>query len=284
MTTHSDCPTSFEQDLERQARHFAAQSGNGETEAPRSFLVADLEFRYERDLHAAYATSEGADSASIRWPFDRIAAVCWTTLRFVSGQAAPEIDGPHVLTAENNDEPAMVAALFDALHADPDALLVMWGSENRDLPVLRRAALQHDLLLPLQLRNSSPQARERIDLCRAITGLGEKIHLQELAAALSIPAKPTPAKQVGYLAEQGHWTPVEEQCLADVITTALLATRHLAALGLIEGESAATDLALIEAAAKAKPNSAFVIRTLKAWARARDARSRLRGTVYRTAA
>ena len=34
------------------------------------------------------------------------------------------------------------------LHGDPAAAFVTWGGEFRDLPVLRRCATEHGLLLP----------------------------------------------------------------------------------------------------------------------------------------
>ena len=79
----------------------------------------------------------------------------------------PLIDSTTLMSGEDHDEREIVSALFNALHEDRAAMLVMWGSEQRDLPVLRRAAMIHDLLLPTQLRETSPHAAGRTDLCRA---------------------------------------------------------------------------------------------------------------------
>lgn len=280
MTNQSNRMDRFVQDLERQARSFAARNGSEEGMRTRSLIVADFEFLWDRSRHHGYKTQVGSDAAAIRWPFDRISAASWITLTFVSGEDTPSITGPFVRTMEDGNEVDIVESLFDALHGDPAAAFVTWGGEFRDLPVMRRCAAEHGLLLPEQLRNLSPHAAERVDLCRAVAGLADNAHLGEYAAALSIPAKPIAANSIGKLVERGEWTPVREQCLADTLATALLAVRHWVALGQITCDLMATDLAIVEAAQAAQPHSEFVTRTLKPWVRARHARSRLKGVVY----
>ena len=280
MTNQSDRMERFVQDLEQQARSFAARNSGEEGRSTRSLIVADFEFLWDRSRHHGYKTQEGKDAATIRWPFDRIAAASWISLTFVAGETSPRIEGPFIRTMEDSAEVDIVESLFDALRADNRASFVTWGGEFRDLPVLRRCATEHSLLLPEQLRNLSPHAGERVDLCRAVAGLADNAHLGEYAAALSIPAKPIAVSSIGKLVERGEWTPVREQCLADTLATALLAVRHWVALGLITCDQMATDLAIVEAAQAAQPNSEFVTRTLKPWARARHARSRLKGVVY----
>jgi len=280
MTHQSESTDRFVHDLEHQARIFAARNCSEKRSSSCSLIVADFEFLWDRSRHHGYKTREGKDAAAIRWPYDRIAAASWMTLTFVAGENSPRIEGPFVRTMEDSSEVDVVESLFDALRADNNASFVTWGGEFRDLPVLRRCATEHALLLPEQLRNLSPHAPERIDLCRSVAGLAENPHLGEFAAALSIPAKPIAANSIGKLVERGEWTPVREQCLADTLTTALLAVRHWVALGQITCNQMATDLAIVEAAETAQPNSEFVSRALKPWARARHARSRLKGVVY----
>ena len=280
MTNQSDRMERFVQDLEQQARSFAARNSGAESRSTRSLIVADFEFLWDRSRHHGYKTQEGKDAATIRWPFDRIAAASWISLTFVAGETSPRIEGPFIRTMEDSAEVDIVESLFDTLRADNRASFVTWGGEFRDLPVLRRCATEHCLLLPDQLRNLSPHACERVDLCRSVAGLAENPHLGEYAAALSIPAKPIAASSIGKLVERGEWKPVREQCLADTLATALLAVRHWVALGQITCDQMATDLAIVEAAHAAQPNSEFVTRTLKLWAQARHARRRLKGVVY----
>lgn len=261
-----------------EARQFTVRDETEKRPAVTTIIVTDLEFIWDRTAHKMFA-GESPATVPIRWPFDRVAAACWTTLQFITGEPAPLVENTTLMSGDNSDEHEIVFALFEALHADRGATLVMWGSEQRDLPVLRRASMMHDLPLPVQLRDSSPNAAGRMDLCRQITGLGDKAKLAELAAAFGIPAKPEPPTQIGSLAERGLWEPVREQCGADVAVTALLATRYLASIGQINCDQVATDAAVAGAFAAAFPTSRFATGTLASWARGRTARAKLKGHI-----
>lgn len=269
-------------DLEREARLFAARHGEIAVAPSRSWLVADLEYAYDRPAHECYLTAEGKGAeTSIRWPFHRVAAVSWMVLRFAPGERVPIVEGPIVHAADATDEREMVAALFAALDAEPEAVLTTWGGEAKDLAILRRCAATHGLVLPLQLREGSPHARERLDLCRASCVQASPVHLPEMAAAVSVPSKPSPSTEIGQLVERGAWREVREQVAADVLTTAVLAVRHLRAHGQIECDAADTMMAMAAAARKALPASAFVTRTFAPWARGQKAASGLRGVIFR---
>lgn len=261
-----------------EARQFLVGDESENRQTVSTYIVADVEFIWDRTAHKTFAGDKQA-TVPIRWPFDRVAAACWTTLQFISGEAAPLVESTTLKSGDDNDEYEIVSTLFETLHAERSARLVMWGSEQRDLPVLRRAAMMHDLPLPVQLRDSSPNAAGRMDLCRQVTGLGEKAKLAELAAAFGIPAKPEPPTQIGSLAERGLWQPVREQCGADVAVTALLAARHLNCTGAIQCDQVATDAAIAGAFAAAFPASKFATGTLASWARGRTARAKLKGHI-----
>lgn len=178
----------------------------------------------------------------------------------------PEVTGPIVLSLNNVTERELLETLFNALHQNPRAVLVTWGGEARDLAVLRHRAAVHDLVLPMQLRNSSPYAPQRLDLCRDICVQAGSVHLSEYAAASSIPAKPIPSKQIGCLAEQGEWGKVREQVAADVLTTTVIALRHLSARELTKCDRLRSVSAVAEAAAQNIPHSKFVCRDFVQWA------------------
>lgn len=272
--------------LEHEARLFVARSQNGEAGRSRSWIVFDLEFLFDRPRHEFYIHAEGkeATKADIRWPFHQVAAICWMTMEFIPGEPVPLIEGPTVLAADEMDERAMVAALFAALENVPDAIAITWGGEARDLAVLRRAAATHDLQLPHQLIDGSPHARERLDLCRSTCVQAISVHLPELAAAASVPAKPSPSEKIGKLCEAGNWSAVREQVMADVLTTSVLSVRHLSAHREIECHRANTMMAIADATISAVPDSEFARRTFAPWARGQKAAAGLRGVVYRAAA
>jgi len=271
--------------LEQEARLFAARSRNAEAPRSRSWIVLDLEFLFDRSRYEAYSVAEGKDAEEkIRWPFHQVAAVCWMKMEFVRGEPVPMIEGPVVLAAGEMDERTMVSALFTTLENNPAAIVTTWGGEARDLAVLRRAAATHDLQLPHQLIDGSPYARERLDLCRATCVQADSVHLPEMAAAVSVPCKPSPSKKIGVLCQAGDWSAVRDQVLADVLTTSVLAVRYLAAHREIECHRADTVTAIADAALSTVPNSGFARRTFAPWARGEKAASQLRGVVYRAAA
>ena len=283
MHIENEC---FEQALARDARKFLELDAEGRRarRGPRRIIVADFEYRWDRSRHEGYCVGEGESAEpKIRWPFHRIAAASWMQLRFNSGEEVPIVESVIVLAEEEVSEQEMVTQFFEALRQAPNAQFVTWGGEVKDLAVLRRSAGEFGLVLPPQLIDGSPHARERIDLCRAVTVQAQPPHLPEYAAATSIPAKPSPSKQIGQLVEKGDWPKVRDQVLADVMTTSVIALRHLASHGEITIDAEASAIAIGEAALSAFPESNFLRDSYRPWARDRKRASGLRGVVYRAA-
>lgn len=276
--------TEIERQLAREANLFAARGSAANQNNTRTYIIADFEYGYDRDRHNGYGVAEGKGAEEkIRWPFHRIAAASWCVMRFKRGSNTPEIQGPVVLSADDHSEKEMVSAFFDAVDQEPGAVLVTWGGEHKDLAVLRRTAGELDLIMPGQLRELSPVSDRRIDLCGAVSIRAESVHLPEYAAACSIPAKPSPSKTIGELVEKGMWGDVEEQVLADVMTTAIIMLRHLKSHGLVRCAVPACGLALANAATAANPNSEFLRRTFKPWAQLKDSTANYTCPIYRAA-
>ncbi|KPF63257.1 hypothetical protein [Porphyrobacter sp. AAP60] len=276
--------SAYETALELEARQFAARShaSDSKKQRPLRIIVADLEFSYDRTRNGGYRTAEGKDAENdIRWPFHRIASACWFVLRFDPGCDVPDVESVTVLANDEASELKITERFFAALELYPDAVLSTWAGEGKDLPVLRRVASEHGLLLPPQLLDLSPYARARLDLCRAVAGRAAFPHLPEYAAAVGIPCKPSPSKHIGQLVECEVWDKVRDQCLADVLTTSVIGLRHLTAHGVTAVHPQRSLLVLAEAAAKASPASKFVSNTFSSWARGQVAGARLKGTVYR---
>lgn len=270
----------MENDLQQMVNQFMAIRRGEEPRREKTYIVFDLEFCWDRDAHAAYHIAEGKSAPSkIRWPFDRIAAASWIIMRFRGDDAVPVISEPIIMASDTASEREMAEALFAALDTGPNAVLVSWGGENRDYPVLRRCAAAYELQLPPQLRESRLYHPAKLDLCMATSIGGDCVHLPELAAALSIPAKPSPSRSIGQMIEQGKWPAVREQVLADVLTTCVLAIYHLASHSVVTCNRADTVLAVAHAAKLAAPTDSFVTKTFVPWANGVKVRSRLRGVV-----
>lgn len=270
--------------LRLEARQFEARShaNEGKGQGSLRLAIADFEFAYDRGAHGGYRVAEGADAeTSIRWPFHRIACASWMILRFDPGAEVPVVEEITTLAHDEADEKEIVARLFGSLELHADVPLVTWGGESKDLAVLRRVASEAGLLLPPQLLDPNPFSRRRLDLCRAVAGGARFPHLPEYAAGTGVPCKPSPAKEVGPLVEREEWAKVRDQCLADVLTTSVIALRHLTSHGIITCHPQRGIAAIAEGVAKAVPQSPFVRSSFAPWARARLSASRLSGTVYR---
>lgn len=268
--------------LERDARLFTARgkSGDGEQGKSLRIIIADLEFGYDRSRYGGYRTAEGKDAENdIRWPFHRVACGCWFVLRFDRESDVPDVETIAVAANDEASEQEITERLFATLDLYPDAMLVTWAGEGKDLPVLRRVASEYGLPLPPQLVDLSPYTRRRLDLCRAVAGRAAFPHLPEYAAAVGIPCKPSPAKDVGRSVECQAWDKVRDQCLADVLTTSVIGLQHLASFGTIAIHPQRSLTVLAEAAAKAMPASLFVRNSFAPWARSQVAASKLRGLV-----
>src|SRR5690606_20282806 len=181
--------------LEQEARSFAQRLASEQAPA-RSYIVVDLEYAYQKDRHAGYVASEGtAAEPKIRWPFHRIVAASWITVRVKPGSDVPAIEQPVVLSAATNDERGIAEQLFAVLEQER-AVVVTWGGECKDLAVLRRCAAEYGLVLPPQLKDLAPHSPLRLDLCNAVAVRADRVHLPEYAAARSIPASTGASKTI----------------------------------------------------------------------------------------
>lgn len=272
----------FAQSLERDARMFAARNGDHEDRGSIIWIVADLEFLYDRDRFAAFAAVHGHEpKRGIRWPFHDLAAISWLSFQLQPGHDVPEVSAPTVMTANEHGQKDMLTSFFAELTGAGPSRLVTWGGEARDYAVLRHLACRHNLVLPAQLRNTSPYAPERLDLCRAVTVQADPVHLQEYAGGSGVPAKPSEPNQIGAIAERGEWPLVHDHVLADVATTSIVALRHLAANAEIACDRERSAQAVANAIGTAFPNSVFWKRELRPWARDQLRAAGLRGTIYR---
>lgn len=282
--------SAWERSLERQANTWLAARAQQMTSCPRVFLVCDFEYRFRCEAHGAWAYGREPKydkhghriEEKVRWPFQTIAAAAWMVVRFDGQSDVPEIAEPVVMTLADHAEVDILRGLLDALNAiGREARMVTWGGEVRDLAVLRYQACRHGLDLPIHLHDTSPYARERIDLCRSTTVQADPVHLDEYAAGAGIPAKPSPPEAIGKLVEAGEWDAVKDHVLADVLTTTIVGLRWLTAIGEIGCDRERTAMAIADVVRAALPDSAFVIRDFKPWARDRLRSAGLRGNVYR---
>lgn len=288
----TDAPNllALQRSLEREAQAIIEANAERNCASAQTYLVADFEYRYRRETHAAWRYGRDPEydergrvkMPKIRWPFHVIASASWIVLRFEPGADVPTVSGPVVMTLEDHYETDILKAFFAGLEElGHGGQLITWGGEARDLTVLRHQACRHSLTLPFHLRDTSPYARQRIDLCRATSVQADDVHLDEYAAGSGIPAKPSPPSAIGKLVEADEWGLVRDHNLADVMTTSIIALNWLSAMGEIECDSERSAVAIADAALSAFPGSVFLTRDFKPWARDRLRAAGMGGAVYR---
>ena len=222
-------------------------SSRHDTPRERTIVVAHFEYSADRKAYDAYVAQEGESAAyRLRWPFRKIVCGSWTALRFPASSEAPKMGPIHSRCQPDCDEKQIALAFFQFLESEMDEdrmpTLVTWNGDELHVPSLRRVAQRHDLILPPQLREKMPNAGHRLDLRSALYDGREHVLLSEYALALGLPGLPVSALEVAKLIESSNWKALEEQCAATVMTSAIIAARHLASLGEVaQSGAAATD-------------------------------------------
>ena len=224
-------------------------------EVDKTIVVADFEFRRDLEKHRAYVRRDGNSAHSEpRWAFDEIVCGSYVVIRFPAGDVKkPEVGRFHSLCQPDMDEIDIVDHFFRrVLEREVDgngepARLASWAGHYKDDKVLRRVAMSWGVTLPRQLCNTDARCPLRLDMCeeffsRAIGGL----HLSEFAQGQDLPGKAIPAIQLQKHIVAGNWKVVEEQCAGDVLLTAILAARWLAACGEIGQTGKACTRALVD--------------------------------------
>lgn len=233
---------------------------------PQSFLVFDFEYSYDTDRYEAYRRADQVDSEyRCKWPYHHAVAGAWAMITYLPGAIQPIINNVTVLDASTHDEFTIVSRFFELLDRCPQAVPIGWGSEGKELPTLRRTAATQGLVLPVQLRDTHPHTRDRIDLCNAVKGQGHFVHLPEYAKAVDIPAKFIASKSIGLAVEHADWREVREQVLADVLTTAIIANRHVISMGRVGGDVHHSDAAIFASLAAEYPWSLFLTLHNRGW-------------------
>ena len=215
----------FGQRLQQEAAAFRGRTGSRK-HPNRQFIVADFEYIYDDAAFRAYQIAEDDSTKGLcRWPFHRIVAGAWCMLTLIDGFANPIVTNLKCPTGI--DEQTIVTDFFGLCQTFPDAPIVTFGGENKDIGALRRTAMEYGLSLPPQFLDSSPFGRMRVDLANAIRGTAAYVHLPEISAAIGIDSKPMPSREIGRAVQYAQWEHVQNQVLADLCTISKLAWRWL---------------------------------------------------------
>lgn len=211
----------------------------------------DTESAWDADLHKAYCAIDPGEAKRIakhdlgkhlgeprhRQACKRIFAAACLDIEIDSSGALSIIGMRSWTEHSHGDEEAVVGELLDHLRLRPDNKAVTFGGLAADLPLLTLAAMEHNLVLPPQLRNGQRikpgEFRPHTDLALELKGQGrEWAHLSEIGLRLGLPgALFANKKEVSYPRSADEWQRVRGHVELDTVLTAMVTLTWLAVQG-----------------------------------------------------
>lgn len=223
----------------------------------RRYVVLDIETLNLVEDYERYRRLDPRP-AELRFPFRSVCATALLSFDVDEGGLF-EFGGMHA--AAGDDEAVLVRDLFNRLRmAGDDAVVTTFGGINLDMPVLRTAAMRHNLRLPRQLVHNARQFRERLhlDLAAELRAGGQShVHLSEISTALRLPTKfGDQASNVPKLLAEGKLRRLQDIALADVINTSMLLQSHLEVHGELASATAA-QIVTIQEVVRRRPQARY---------------------------
>lgn len=219
------------------------------------FTFIDIEAAWDEHLHEAYRQIDpvGAGEKTRngqhrrRQACKRIIAAAGFDLE-IDEAGAISITGLSSWTIhDHGDEREVVVNLFEHLRARPDTHVVSYAGLAAEVPLLNLAAMQHELVLPRQLRCGCPvplrlgKWRPHIDLALELKGQGrEWAHLSEIGLRLGLPGELFSGKpQIETPTTGEGWQAMRSRVALDCVLTAIVALSFWRANGRIALDQAA---------------------------------------------
>jgi len=219
------------------------------------FTFIDIEAVWDERLHEAYRQIDPGGAGELtrnghhrkRLPCKRIiAAAAFDIDHHDTG--AVSIDGLRSWTQhEHGDEREVVIGLFDHLRGHPDRHVVTYSGLATEIPLLTLAAIEHDLVLPEQLRTGPHLSgkvsswRPHIDLALELKGKGRDwAHLTEIGLRFGLPSALFEGKAEFAMPQTSEeWLAMRQRVSMDCVLTAMVALALWRANGRIRLDQAA---------------------------------------------
>jgi hypothetical protein len=200
------------------------------------FIVLDCEFLNDLPLYERYRRAD-PNPARCRWPMKRVVSASVMALEVRGSQL--EVTAFRSFSGPSEDR--LLMQLFAFMEERKTHKLVTYAGVSTDVPVLRVAAMEHGLKLPMQLRYSDRSRHVHLDIAVAMKGgHGDYAHMSEIAARLRTPCKLAGlASSVPYWFERGNFRAIEHISEMDVVSTGLILADYLAVQGEILSAKAA---------------------------------------------
>lgn len=219
------------------------------------FTFIDIEAVWDECLHEAYRQIDPAGAGELtrnghhrkRLPCKRVIAAAAFNVEH-DGAGAISIDRLSAWTEhENGDEREVVTGLFEHLRRHPDHHVVTYSGLATEIPLLTLAAVEHDLILPEQLRTGTRAPgkptvwRPHIDLALELKGKGRDwAHLTEIGLRFGLPMALFAGKaDIAMPKTSTEWMAMRQRVSMDCVLTAMVALALWRANGRISLDQAA---------------------------------------------
>lgn len=219
------------------------------------FTFIDIEAVWDEHLHEAYRQIDPVGAGEMmrngrqrrRLPCKRAMAAAAFDLEIHENGAIAIHGLTSWTTHDHGDEREVVVNLLEHLRARPMTHVVTYSGLAAELPLLNLAAMEHDLVLPHQLRSGvtvpfrQGMWRPHTDLALELKGQGRDwAHLSEIGLRLGLPGELFAGKpQIETPSSDQEWNAMRSRVSLDCVLTAIIAMSFWHVNGRISGDQAA---------------------------------------------
>lgn len=201
------------------------------------FTFIDVEALWDEYLHEDYravAPKEVAKREKLglkehRLPCKRIVAAAALGIEVTESGAVSITGLPSWTEHDHGDEQAVVECLLAHLRGDPESHIVTYNGLAAEMPLLNLAAMEHGLVLPMQLRSDTRvrpgQWRRHIDFALELKGNGRDwAHLSEIGLRMGLPVGLFIGKaEIERPRDGQEWQALRQRVSMDCVLTAMIA-------------------------------------------------------------
>lgn len=220
----------------------------------------DVEALWDEELYNAYRDVDPRGAAKIereerhlhRLPCKRIVAAAALDIE-ISEAGSISIGGLKAWTEHDyGGEKEVVTQLFEHLRGKPHTHVVTYGGLAAEIPLLNLSSIEHELILPPQLRTGQPVRfgawRPHIDFALTMKGNGRDwAHMTELGLRLGLPGALFAGKaDISEPRSSEEWKAMRHRVSTDCILTAMIALPYWRANGHIMLDQSAALLTIAD--------------------------------------
>jgi len=214
------------------------------------YTFIDIEAAWDEHLHEAYRQIDPVGAGELmrngqqrrRLPCKRVMAAAAFDLELHEDGAISILGLTSWTTHDHGDEREVVANMFEHVRARPATHVVTYSGLAAELPLLNLAAMEHNLVLPPQLRTGMPvflrpgMWRPHIDLALELKGQGRDwAHLSEIGLRLGLPGGLFAGKaRIEEPTTSEEWQAMRSRVAMDCVLTAMVALAFWRANGRIQ--------------------------------------------------